>query len=214
VEAPKLEDNSDETSPGNSGTGTNWDENAKPKRSENPPAGVLKRMKEYGIKDPLEQAHFIAQISVESGQFQYTYELGDTKYLSKYNGRTDLGNTSPGDGPKYKGRGYMQLTGKANYKEYAAYLKGKGVKDWDVVTNPQWVETKYPADVSCYFWKVSGPKSVKKFSKKAAEGSSTTIINKIGAWINGKNPPNGASERITAFKKYWAILQSDPKKYS
>jgi predicted chitinase len=214
AEAPKLEDNSDETSPGNSGTGSDFDEKAKPKRSENPPAGVLKRMKDYGITKPLEQAHFIAQIAVESGQFQYTSELGDNKYLSKYNGRTDLGNTSPGDGPKYKGRGYMQLTGKANYKEYAKYLKEKGVKDWDVVSNPDWVSTKYPADVSCYFWMISGPKSVKKFSKKAAEGSSTTIINKIGAWINGKNPPNGSSERIAAFKKYWAILQSDPKKYS
>lgn len=108
----------------------------------------------------------------------------------------------------------MQLTGKANYKEYAQYLKERGVKDWDVVSNPDWVATKYPADVSCYFWKVAGPKGVKKFSKKAMEGSDVTTINKVGAWINGANPPRGSEDRIERFKNYWGILQSDPKKYS
>ncbi len=108
----------------------------------------------------------------------------------------------------------MQLTGKANYKEYAQYLKGRGVKDWDVVTNPDWVSTKYPADVSCYFWCVAGPKSVKKFSKKALEGSDDKTINKIGTWVNGGNPPNGAADRRERFRKYWATLKDNPKKYS
>lgn len=200
-----------ESSTGNSSSGSDASEApVKLKRQEDPPAGVIKAMKAYGITNNLVQAHFIAQIAHESGQFQWSEELASG---SAYEGRTDLGNTKKGDGKRYKGRGYMQLTGRANYEKYAEYLKGRGVKDWDVVSNPEWVAEKYPADVSCYFWCVSGPKGVKKFSKKALEGSDDKTVNKIGTWINGGNPPNGAADRRTRFKKYWEILKANPKKY-
>jgi len=175
-----------------------------------PPPSLIQAMKEYGITDPLEKAHFLAQCNTESARFSATTEFASGE---AYEGRKDLGNTSPGDGKKYKGRGYIQLTGKSNYISYNDYLKTKGKTD-DVVKNPTLVATKYAADVSVYFWKVAGPKGVKKFSQKAKEGSSVAIINKIGSWINGKNPPNGYQDRINKFKYYWDILQKDPNAFS
>ena len=61
-------------------------------------------------------AAFIAQIGHESGQLVYAREIwGPTPAQAKYEGRKDLGNTVPGDGFKYRGRGLIQITGRANY---------------------------------------------------------------------------------------------------
>ena len=69
----------------------------------------------YHVNTPLRISHFMAQIEHESGGFKYLKELGNDAYFSKYEGRKDLGNTEAGDGIKFKGRGYIQITGRANY---------------------------------------------------------------------------------------------------
>ncbi|QRO02433.1 LysM peptidoglycan-binding domain-containing protein [Archangium violaceum] len=70
-------------------------------------------MAEAGINTPRRQAAFLAQLAHESGQFRYMEEIASG---AAYEGRADLGNTQPGDGVRFKGRGPIQLTGRANYR--------------------------------------------------------------------------------------------------
>jgi len=101
-------------------------------------------MKEAGINTPARQNAFIAQLAHESGQFKYMQELASGH---AYEGRKDLGNTSPGDGVKYKGRGPIQITGKANY---AAAGKALGL---DLVKHPELVATpEVGFKAAAWFW--------------------------------------------------------------
>lgn len=110
---------------------------------------MLRRaMAEAGIITPLRMAAFLAQLAHESGQLRYFQELasGDA-----YEGRVDLGNTQPGDGRRYKGRGPIQLTGRKNYRKYGALL---GV---DLEDEPERVaEPELGFRVAAMYWKTNG----------------------------------------------------------
>lgn len=69
-------------------------------------------MTEFYIDSPARQAAFLAQVAHESGELRYVRELASG---AAYEGRRDLGNTQPGDGKRFKGRGLIQITGRANY---------------------------------------------------------------------------------------------------
>lgn len=76
-------------------------------------------MAEFKINTPERQAAFLAQLAQESGELKYFQEIASG---AAYEGRRDLGNTQPGDGVRFKGRGPIQLTGRANYRSAGAAL--------------------------------------------------------------------------------------------
>lgn len=76
---------------------------------------LVEAMRAAAIDTPLRQAHFLAQIGHESGGLRWTEELASGE---AYEGRADLGNRRPGDGRRFKGRGLIQLTGRANYRAF------------------------------------------------------------------------------------------------
>lgn len=102
----------------------------------------------FRINTPQRMAHYLAQIAHESGELRYTKELASGK---AYEGRKDLGNTEPGDGVKFKGRGLIQITGRSNYTAYMNYCK------FDVVDNPELLERPLGAvKSSMWYWNIHG----------------------------------------------------------
>jgi len=108
---------------------------------------IVATMMRYQVNTPLRIAHFLAQIGHESGCLRYTEEIASGE---AYEGRTDLGNTQPGDGKRFKGRGLIQLTGRANYR---AYGQATG-RDFENRTDPALVATDptLTVDVAGWFW--------------------------------------------------------------
>ena len=102
----------------------------------------------FGINAPLDMASFLATVGVESGRLVYTKEIwGPTSAQLGYEGRTDLGNTQPGDGKLFMGRGLIQITGRRNY-----LLCGIGL-ELDLIAHPELLEQ--PADAAfsaAWYW--------------------------------------------------------------
>ena len=97
----------------------------------------------FNITTPRRIAHFISQCAHESGMGRWTMELASGL---DYEFRSDLGNIYPGDGPKYKGAGYIQLTGRWNYQQFANF-----VNDPRVMEGVEYVALYYPW-LSAGFW--------------------------------------------------------------
>ncbi|MFL5357833.1 peptidoglycan-binding protein [Archangium sp.] len=105
-------------------------------------------MVEADITTPQRQAAFLAQLAHESGELRFFEELASGE---AYEGRKDLGNTQPGDGRRYKGRGPIQLTGRANYRAAGMALgidlEGSPTRAGDVDVGFR---------VAAWFWKSRG----------------------------------------------------------
>ncbi len=161
------------------------------------PPEMVVAMRKYGVgRTAIQRAHLLAQCAHESGVWIYKEEIASG---AAYEGRKDLGNTQKGDGVRYKGRGYVQLTGRANYRKYGP------VAGADFENNPTIVATKYFADTACMFWKSN------KLDTKAVDSTETTI-KVITKRINGGY--NGLEDRMKKFKLYWTELQKDPTLWS
>lgn len=178
--------------------------------------GLLATMTRYEINTPLRQAHFLAQVGHESGQLRYREELasGDA-----YDTRTDLGNTPArdGDGRKYKGRGLIQLTGKANYAAYDRHLGLGGI----LVSSPGRVATDpvLCCDVAGWFWSSRGlnlyadQDDILKITRKINGGynglkdRSRLLALAKKALLNRRlSPTPEQTKRIQAFLNSWGYL--------
>lgn len=106
---------------------------------------IEQTMDYYLIHTTLRATFFLAQIGHESGGLRYLEELASGQ---AYEGRKDLGNTEKGDGPRYKGRGLIQLTGRANYERAGRALGADFINSPELVATPFWA-TK----VSGWYWK-------------------------------------------------------------
>lgn len=147
-------------------------------------ASLNAAMAEFSINTPARQAAFIAQVAHESGQLRYTRELwGPTPAQVAYEGRADLGNSYPGDGLLYRGRGLIQITGRANYKTCGAAL------GLDLVLFPELLEQPmYASRSAAWFWQSHG------LNELADVGDQVKITRRI----NGGT--NGLAERLAFFE--------------
>ena len=174
----------------------------------------------FQINTPLRLAHFLAQCGHESGGFRATqenlnysakglagifkkyfpteaaaapYARQPQKIASKvYGGRMGNGPESTGEGYKFRGRGYIQLTGKENYTAF-----GKSIGE-DIISNPDVVASKYALLSAAWFFSKNG------LHKIADEGASDTVVTKITKRVNGGTI--GLPDRIKHFKEYYHLL--------
>lgn len=104
------------------------------------------------INTPLRTAAFLAQVGYESGGFRYTREIwGPTLAQKRYEGRRDLGNTEPGDGKRYLGRGLIQLTGRRNYALASDAFNTDFISEPELLEQPEWATM-----VAGWYWSVRG----------------------------------------------------------
>jgi putative chitinase len=174
----------------------------------------------FQINTPLRLAHFLAQCGHESGGFRVTqenlnysakglmgifkkyfptetianaYQRNPQKIANKvYANRMSNGDEASGDGFKFRGRGYIQLTGRDNYTQF-----GKAIGE-DVVGNPDSVSGKHALLSAAWFWSKNG------LNKMADGGASDAVVTSITKRVNGGTI--GLADRIKHFKEYYHLL--------
>lgn len=176
-------------------------------------------MEKFQINTPLRLAHFLAQCGHESGGFRAvqenlnysadglkkifpkyfpgnlaeSYARNPEKIASKvYGGRMGNGDETTKEGFKFRGRGYIQLTGKSNYTAFA-----KSIGE-DTVSNPDLVATKYPLASAAWFFSKNGLNSI---ADKGADPATVTAVTKR---VNGGTI--GLADRIKHFTEYYKLL--------
>ena len=132
---------------------------------------LFEAMQMYEINTVLREAAFLAQIAHESVELRYMEEIASG---GTYEGRTDLGNTQPGDGKRYKGRGPIQLTGRRNYKKFGDLMRV------DLVNHPEKaVLPEYCFKIAGLYWKL------RKLNVLADAGRFREITRRINGGLNG-----------------------------
>jgi putative chitinase len=175
----------------------------------------------FQINTPLRLAHFLAQCGHESGGFRATqenlnysakglngifkkyfpteaaaasYARNPQKIANKvYASRMGNGNETSGDGFKFRGRGYIQLTGKDNYTAF-----GKSIGE-DILSNPDKVASSYALLSAAWFFSKNG------LHRMADEGATDAVVTKITKRVNGGTI--GLADRIKHFKEYYNLLK-------
>ncbi|NLU61290.1 hypothetical protein HCA61_03305 [Rhodococcus sp. HNM0563] len=149
-------------------------------------APLNEAMTRNGIDTPVRQAAFIAQLAVESDSFRTFEEYASGR---AYEGRADLGNTQPGDGERYKGRGAIQVTGRHNYEELSRHT---GV---DFVANPELLAAPENAFASAaWYWT----------SRDLNQVADTAGIVRVSELVNGGH--HALTRRIADFERGLDVL--------
>jgi putative chitinase len=173
----------------------------------------------FGITNVLRLAHFLSQCGHESGGFKAvnenlnysadglkkifpkyfpgniseSYARNPEKIASKvYGGRMGNGDEASREGWKFRGRGYIQLTGKANYTAFDKLVEE------DIISNPDLVATKYPLSSAAFFFQSNGLWSI---CDKGADDATVTAVTKR---VNGGTI--GLADRLKHFKEYYSLL--------
>ena len=134
-------------------------------------------MKKANITTPRERAAFVAQCAHESGGFKWFRELGNDSYFTKYDNRKDLGNRGPPDGVTFKGRGPLQITGRANYTAFSQWYTGSD----DLVQHPEKLETpEYGFAAAAWFWSTHG------LNRPAQANDFGAVTRAINGGMNGE----------------------------
>ncbi|SHL17704.1 glycoside hydrolase family 19 protein [Chryseobacterium polytrichastri] len=164
---------------------------------------IIENCEHFSINTPSRILNFLAQLGHESGGLFYTEELASG---SAYEGRKDLGNIQKGDGVKFKGRGLIQITGRANYKAISTAL------GTDFIVNPTLlggknvtkcsnVQLKNAAQSAGWFWNTRHLNELADqidIHKSIDTGNNLVVFKKITKTINGGY--NGLPDRLNRYK--------------
>ena len=150
----------------------------------------------FGLNTRDRIIHYLAQVFHESGSLRYVEELSSG---AQYEGRKDLGNTQKGDGKRFKGRGFIQLTGRKNYQDF--YNDG-----WcsdNIVAYPNLV-SNFPLNqmVSMWFWDRNNLNDLADLDNGT---NGEDIVKKITRKVNGGY--NGLDERVKFYQKFKKIFK-------
>ncbi|OUL98535.1 glycoside hydrolase family 19 protein [Variovorax sp. JS1663] len=164
-------------------------------------SGINHAMAVYDIDQTADRAGmFLANVAVETMHLNALRELGGESYFLRYEGRQDLGNVQAGDGPRYRGRGGLQTTGRANYVALRDRLRAKGIACPDFEAEPEKLEQPEWA------WMSAGDYvEMRRLNAKADIGDFLGYC--VG--INGRNKqglPNGWGERCDNWERAKATL--------
>lgn len=150
----------------------------------------------FGVDTPLRMAHYLAQVYHESGRLRYTEEIASGAAYDTGTLAQKLGNTpeKDGDGQRYKGRGFIQLTGRANYENFAK----SDCCTKDVLAHPELVAT-YPLNqvASLWFWERNGLNAI---ADQDNGRNTDDVCRRITKRINGGY--NGLSERMYYLRRF------------
>jgi putative chitinase len=142
------------------------------------------------INTPRRFAAYLAQLLHESGGLRYFEEIwGPTPAQERYEGRRDLGNTQPGDGKRYKGRGPIQLTGRANYALYGELLGLPLVEQPELVATPAvgfLVAARFWLEKDCNTLADLGTKAAFVTITRRINGGKNGLEDRLARWARAK----------------------------
>ena len=150
----------------------------------------------YAIDRPTRMAMFLSQVGHETASLQYVREVwGPTDAQLRYEGRADLGNTETGDGFRFRGRGLIQTTGRANYRHLRDRLRKGGYRCPDFEQEPERLEEPQWAALSaCDYWDM-------RRCNEAADAGNFELVTRL---VNGGT--NGIEDRINRWERAKRVL--------